>query len=361
MPFTRRKFLGNASFLASLAGSTGLAGPLFSNPLGSGLGAESSSSPNGHTKESREAIKRGLAWLDRAKMPRGGYRVDIGQAEDIGCTAMAGMAMLGDGSTPTKGPNKRKLQQIVSYLIKKIEVMPASNITAKGNTQLQSKIGRQAHSFFALLFLTQIVGESHLGGVTLNSARKLAEAVTSAQLPNGGWGRESWAPTLGTVMGWTSLRSAHFAGLDVAGSPEKTAEHLIKTMETQAAQQNWMHQLYKNAAGIRVLYAMRKDDKQIVKTSFRDVLRLVDNGNTAFNQAGGEEYLAFHLITETMLQKGGKDWETWFPKVRDKICDVQNKDGSWTGHHCITSRTFCTAAACLVLSAPNRYLPISQQ
>ena len=122
-----------------------------------------------------------------------------------------------------------------------------------------------------------------------------------------------------------------------------------------------MHELYKNAAGLRVLYAMGKDDEPIVKKSFRDVLKLVTRGKTAFNQAGGEEYLAFHLITETMLQKAGKDWAAWYPVVRDKIIDVQNRDGSWTGHHCITSRTFCTAAACLVLSAPNRYLPISQQ
>jgi hypothetical protein len=46
--------------------------------------------------------------------------------------------------------------------------------------------------------------------------------------------------------------------------------------------------------------------------------------------------------------------------MRDKIVGVQNSDGSWTGHHCITSRTFCTAAAILVLTSPNRYLPISQ-
>ena len=353
MPFSRREWGASV-----LAGSLAMASP---PAWGRSTTTRSGAQADEHTKESLAAVDKGLAWLDRTKIARGGYRVDIGQAEDIGCTAMVGLAMLADGSTPTKGPNKRKLQAIVSYLVKKIEVMPASNITAKTNTQLQSKIGRQAHSFFALLFLTQIVGESHLRELTLNSSRKLAQAVTSAQLPNGGWGRESWAPTLGTVMGWTSLRSAHFAGLDVAGSPEKTAEHLIKTMESQAARQNWMHQLYKNAAGIRVLYAMQKDDKEIVKTSFRDVLALVNKGNTAFNQAGGEEYLAFHLITETMLQKGGEDWNTWFPKVRDKICDVQNKDGSWTGHHCITSRTFCTAAACMVLSAPNRYLPISQQ
>jgi hypothetical protein len=121
-----------------------------------------------------------------------------------------------------------------------------------------------------------------------------------------------------------------------------------------------MHTLYKNASGIRVLYEMGMDDSEISKKAFKDVLSLVEKDNTAFSQAGGEEYLAFHLITETMLQKGGDAWKTWYSTVRDKIVGVQNSDGSWTGHHCITSRTFCTAAACLVLTAPYRYLPISQ-
>ena len=107
-------------------------------------------------------------------------------------------------------------------------------------------------------------------------------------------------------------------------------------------------------------YEIGRDDEDVAKAAFKGVEDLVNKDNTAFSQAGGEEYLAFHLITETMLQKGGKDWKTWFPTVRDKIVGVQNQDGSWTGHHCITSRTFCTAAACLVLSSPNRYLPISQ-
>ena len=102
------------------------------------------------------------------------------------------------------------------------------------------------------------------------------------------------------------------------------------------------------------------DEEPIAKKAFADVSAFISKDNTAFSQAGGEEFLAFHLITETMLQKGGNDWATWFPTVRDKIIAVQNQDGSWTGHHCITSRTFCTSAAILVLTSPNRYLPISQ-
>jgi len=33
-----------------------------------------------------------------------------------------------------------------------------------------------------------------------------------------------------------------------------------------------------------------------------------------------------------------------------KDTGIQNQDGTWTGHHCITGRTFCTSAALLVLT-----------
>jgi hypothetical protein len=137
----------------------------------------------------------------------------------------------------------------------------------------------------------------------------------------------------------------------------------LQVMQNNIAQQNgsWMHTLYKNATGVRVIYAMGLEHEGIAEKAFNDVLEVIKKDNTPFSQAGGEEYLAFHLITETMLQRGGEDWARWYPVVRDKIMAVQNSDGSWAGKHCITSRTFCTAAASLVLSAPNRYLPISQQ
>jgi hypothetical protein len=193
---------------------------------------------------------------------------------------------------------------------------------------------------------------------------KLVSTVCKMQNNEGDWGGNSWAPVLGTVMGWCCLRGAHFAGFAVAANANKTADRLAASMKQNIGNGGggggWMHTLYKNATGIRVLYAMQRED-EIAKKAFEDVEKLVTADNTPFSQAGGEEYLAFHLITETMLQKGGADWKRWYPVCRDKIIGVQNNDGSWTGRHCITSRTFCTAASVLVLSAPNRYLPISQQ
>ena len=316
------------------------------------------------TKKSEESVNRGTAFLMKTLHRDGGCGIDIGQVPDIGCTAMVGLALLSQGNTPIEGPRSEQVRKITSFLMRAVDVMPEDDITSTQSTQIQGKIGRHAHSFFALLFLSQVLGEGWNPEPVLNAVTKLATTITRSQKAAGDWGNQSWAPTLGTVMGWVSLRGAHFAGLKVEASANKTADYLIKSMKNTLKNQNrnnWMHTLYKNATGIRVLYAMGMENEDIAKKAWKDVLSAVKKDNTPFTQAGGEEYLAFHLVTETMLQKGGKDWRDWFPTLRDKIIGVQNRDGSWTGKHCITSRTFCTAAACLVLTSPNRYLPISQQ
>jgi len=43
--------------------------------------------------------------------------------------------------------------------------------------------------------------------------------------------------------------------------------------------------------------------------------------------------------------------------MTDNLERIQNRDGSWSGHHCITGRTFCTAAALLVLLADRAPRP----
>lgn len=314
------------------------------------------------TPASERAVRRGLDWLLKARHRDGGCGVDIGQPADVGCTSLMALALLANGDTPIEGPRSRELRQIAAFLVKTVEAAPEDDVVAAQQTQLQNKIGRHAHTFFAALALSQLAGEGWQIEPVQAALRKLVAAIVAAQTPDGHWGQQAWAPTLGTVMGWVALRAAHFAGLHVGSSPDATARHLARQMSAGAgaAGGGWMHALYKNATGVRVLYALGQDDQPVARQALQDVLKLVAADDTAFSQAGGEEFLAFHLITETLLQKGGADWRNWFPLVRDKIVAVQNADGSWTGAHCITSRTFCTAAATLVLSAPNRYLPISQ-
>jgi hypothetical protein len=77
-----------------------------------------------------------------------------------------------------------------------------------------------------------------------------------------------------------------------------------------------------------------------------------------FGSNGGEEFLSFLNISETLLVKGGKEWEDWDAKMVKGLEKAQDKDGSWAGHHCITGKTFCTAGALLVLMADRTPFPV---
>jgi len=68
-----------------------------------------------------------------------------------------------------------------------------------------------------------------------------------------------------------------------------------------------------------------------------------------FGSNGGEEFLSYLHISESLLSKGGKEWEGWDRRMTENLERVQNADGSWAGNHCITGRTFCTSAALLTL------------
>lgn len=63
-----------------------------------------------------------------------------------------------------------------------------------------------------------------------------------------------------------------------------------------------------------------------------------------FGNNGGEEFLSYMLASESMVIMGEKDWAPWYDRMSGRLSKVQNPDGSWSGHHCITSPVFCTAA-----------------
>jgi len=86
--------------------------------------------------------------------------------------------------------------------------------------------------------------------------------------------------------------------------------------------------------------------------------RLDDKGFVAgFGSNGGEEFLSYMNIGESLVLKGGPEWKKWDEAMTGNLGRVQNDDGSWTGHHCITGRNFCTSTALLVLLGDRTPVP----
>ncbi|MAG33142.1 MAG: hypothetical protein CL908_19865 [Deltaproteobacteria bacterium] len=96
----------------------------------------------------------------------------------------------------------------------------------------------------------------------------------------------------------------------------------------------------------------RADDAADAKRAATQAVRNDDGTLLAgFGSMGGEEMLSYMMISETLAEDGGEDWSAWQQRIGDHLRVSQNSDGSWSGHHCITSIPFVTAAAVMTLGA----------
>ena len=91
--------------------------------------------------------------------------------------------------------------------------------------------------------------------------------------------------------------------------------------------------------------AYRKNSKLL------DMLERDDGLLRGFGNNGGEEYLSFYLIGQSLQLSDQNSWENWKGKVSKIVKPLQGPDGSWVGQHCITDRSFCTATVILSLLA----------
>lgn len=65
---------------------------------------------------------------------------------------------------------------------------------------------------------------------------------------------------------------------------------------------------------------------------------------------GGEELISYHAINLGLVRMGGRAALRWNEGMKERLATLQNADGSWVGHHCISGRTACTAMAVKALA-----------
>jgi hypothetical protein len=110
--------------------------------------------------------------------------------------------------------------------------------------------------------------------------------------------------------------------------------------------------LYQSAQALEQLSRTEKDRKknakQIAKINAQLSNQTFVNG---FGSMGGEEFFSYLNIGDSLRRTGGDDWNKWHSDITKKILALQNNDGTWAGHHCITGRVAVTSAAILNLRA----------
>jgi hypothetical protein len=173
-------------------------------------------------------------------------------------------------------------------------------------------------------------------------------------------------PYAGGMMGGRGYSGMGSAGVELYGRSSSLSV-LQDSVNTFAYRETELRKKAENGSDEKERDQARRGLAQIAETrqAHRDaqaamLARLDDAGFVSgFGSNGGEEFLSYMNISESLVVKGGLDWKRWDDAMASNLGRVQNDDGSWTGHHCITGRTFCTSTALLVLLADRTPVPVN--
>lgn len=365
-------------------------------------------------------VSKGLAWLVAHQLPSGGW----GQGDEsmamrggnqnnvmrdtanVADTSMAVLALMRSGHLPGQGQYQQHVARGIDYILAEIEKSDADSlfVTNVRGTRVQGKIGTYVDTFTSLMVLTEVKGKmsDKAGNQRLERAlAKVLRKIEKNQRQDGTWDNQGWAPVLTQSMAAKGLNRAAQAGEDVksevltrvesqarsqfddrtgsfgaggsagvglyAGAANSAALRdsvtTRKTKEKDLQKQAREASSERERAQAQAAIADNRAAEQATESAEKALLARLEDPSfiQGFGNNGGEEFLSYMLVSESMVAKGGKEWDQWDKHITQLVNNVQNGDGSWTGHHCITGRTFCTAAALLVLMADRTPVPVAAQ
>jgi hypothetical protein len=356
------------------------------------------------------SVKDGISWLAEAQLPNGGYGAGSHNAQHIknphavmadpATTAMVAMALLRSENTVSNGKYSDNLTRAINYILETVENVSKNSpyITDVRNTQIQSKLGQNIDAVLTAQLLSNLL-DRNLKGIDKKRIRKCLDiCVSKIQDGTDASGKQNgagWAGVLQSGLANSALESAQSVGANVdeeildrsreyqksnynentgsvstedgagvmlyavSGSVRASAKEARKAEEAikKANKEGKVDEVVVTAENLKkagysesdaISYATSYNVYQSAKQTAQreDVL----NG---FGNNGGEEFLSFLQTGESMVVNKDKDWKKWYDDMSGRILKIQNKDGSWNGHHCITSPVFCTATSILLLTVEN--------
>ena len=347
-----------------------------------------------------------IEWLIKAQSPNGGWGAGSHAYQNVqdphlvqtdpATTAFAAQALLKAGGPLKSNPYKEQILKGLDRILKDIDTRPDNGrITTLDGTQPQIKLGVNIDASMALQFLSDI-REQLEDEVLSTKVDKAAEVcitlIQGSQNANGGWAGGGWAPVLQSAMANNALELAQgrydvddkaiensrkyqaenivgegVRSEDAAGVPLYAAASAQRATSTEAREAEIYfesgtaiefsngtlkkEELSKvlESKGMDKSKADRLANSYAVNYTSGKVLQS-DEIWEGFGNNGGEEYLSYMLTSESLAQQGKEGWLKWRQSIDPKFKQSQNPNGSWSGHHCITSPVFCTAA---ILQAMN--------
>lgn len=359
-------------------------------------------------ENAKNAIDKALKWIAAEQLPDGSYYggfhatqqilKDPNAKGDPATTALVAIAFYKSGSTPYQGPYKDHLLKAQGFLINAVESSKDqdANITTLTGTQPQIKLGANIDVSLTSQYLSNVLNEYANDSSMYNRIKKCigkcVSKIQKNQNVNGSFSGAGWAGVLQSSISNNALESAKSVGVSVDSSVlEKSRNYQKSNYDNSKGQVSAV-----DGAGI-TLYAISstsrasadeagkakalvKKAKKSGKIQSEDITvdNLVASGlskteamkyeaayNTnnaaakiaqqdqvmsGFGNNGGEEYYSYLQTGESLYISRSDSWKTWYSNVIGRLVSLQQENGHWQGHHCITSPVFCTATCILILN-----------
>lgn len=309
----------------------------------------------------QRAVSRGLDWLANSQSRLGHWTANEGRYPTA-MTALAGVAMLCEGSTTTQGKYSPHLRRAVDFLV--------SRSRANGLIG-DSRDDRYTYGHgYSMLFLSQVLGEEEdaerretLVEVLTKAVRFTGEAQTAA----GGWGYVSakdghdfdeGSTTITQVQG---LRGCRNAGIVV---PKEIIDKAVRYIRrctlpdggVQYSSQGGGGRPAISAAAIACLFNAGDYDSDYVPKLLAYCKKNLDNIQ---NEGFGHWHYAHYYYSQVCYREGDKPWSAYRDKIYGKIVGEAATDGSWTQGY--IGPVYTTAINLTILQLENGTLPIYQR
>ncbi|OHB77608.1 MAG: hypothetical protein A2Z34_00170 [Planctomycetes bacterium RBG_16_59_8] len=321
---------------------------------------------NGMTGNVFVAAERGLRYLAGTQNENGSWSCKIGyklnedyygeEGEHVGVTALACMAFVAGGNTPTRGRYAAHVAKGLDFIIDCVREEDGY-ITHDGT--------RMYSHAFATMFLAEVYGMDHRHADVRRALKNAVRLIVNSQNEEGGWRYQPIAVDADlsvTVSTLQALRAARNAGINI---PRSVIDRAMRYVKRCATRHGFAYQMTQNEYETRYTYAVTAAGLVSLFSAGEYDTKEVDWGLAHLEMTrntlewGKYHYFYGHYYAvQAMYQAGGRYWRNYFPRVRDEIIGRQNPNGSCTDD---VGLNYATAMACVILQIPVEYLPIFQR
>jgi hypothetical protein len=327
-------------------------------------------SPTEVTPATEQAIKKALAYLDKAQSRNGSFQSSV----PVATTSMSCLAFMAAGNTPSRGQYSGNIRRGIEYILKCVS---RSGYITEGNNAFGGSSGMHGHGF-ATLFLAEALGMIEDPELYERVHAKLKLAVhilEQTQNRFGGWNSSPDANQTDdgsgavAIMQIMALRAARSAGVTIR---EETIAKSKKYVLEMMTDEGWYQYNYNSRGGHRssgltgpgayMLGVMEQYTNPKYERAIKNLMTSApfmkgNRGNGSDSGWMSWKYYTMFYSSLAIFQHGGKEWQGWYSALRDDLIKSQTSDGRWDDPY----GGLYTAFACLSLELPYRFLPFFQE